>query len=126
MEAATAAGSAGKRALVSVLLCAALGGCSGLRFDDRPEPSREQLQRLVDRHANQAEVAAELGTRFTVYAKGTDSWPILERSAGRAPGDVRPLMSKYPKLLFYTTSYQYTWLCFDEAGTLKEFRIGSQ
>jgi hypothetical protein len=112
--------------LVCLLLLAGVTGCGSLRFENLPEPSREQLQQLVDRHARQTEVTAELGAAFTLYAKGTDSWRILEGSLDRVPAEVRPLIPKYPKVVFYTTSYQYTWLFFDGTDELKEFRIGSQ
>jgi hypothetical protein len=117
------------RASLAVVWTAALTcavGCSDLRFEHLPEPTREQLQRLVDGHANQAKVAAELGAGFTLYAKGSESWRALESCCASVPSAVRPLIQKYPTIMYYTTSYQYTWLFFDEAGRLKEFRIGSQ
>ena len=118
----------GRWRAASTVVCAmawmCASSCGTLQFDKTPAPTRDQLQRLVDSHASQAQVTRELGDGFTLYARGTPVWQALER--GNAPRYVVALSARYPRVVSYTTSYQQTWLFFDAAGTLREFRVDSQ
>jgi len=84
--------------ICSLLCIAVIGvGCRGAEELHQ----REVLDALIARGtATRADVERELG-KGDLYEKGTPGWTHLESmSRGRAQGQLRDMLPKYPKILY--------------------------
>jgi hypothetical protein len=91
---------------------------------------KRKLEALVSRGAARAEVAHELGPGFTMYEKDTPSWDDLQSFLNREPAsDLKPLrenVTKYPKVMYYTTAWRMTWIFFDEKDVIRAYYLTAQ
>jgi hypothetical protein len=96
--------------------------------DDREHKAK--LEALVSRSAARAEVARELGSGFTMYEKDTPSWDDLQSFLNREPAsDLKPLranVTKYPKVMYYTTAWRMTWIFLDDKDVIREYYLTAQ
>lgn len=110
--------------LFVLVACLSLAACEG----DRQH--RAVLDTLVRDGATQEQVVKQLGPGVTVYERGTPSWDDLQTFLAREPAsDLRPLrqaVQKYPRILYYTTSWRMTWLFLDERGVVREYYLTAQ
>jgi hypothetical protein len=99
-------------------------GCS----DDREH--QQKLEALVQRGANRADVAAELGPGYTMYENDAPSWNDLMKFLDREPAkDLLPLrenVKKYPKVMYYTTQWRMTWIFFDDKDVIRAYYLTAQ
>jgi hypothetical protein len=91
---------------------------------------KRELETLVQQGANRAEVARELGPGYRMHEKGTPSWNDLQSFLSREPvSDLVPLrenVSKYPKVMYYTTEWRMTWIFFDDKDVIRAYYITAQ
>lgn len=91
---------------------------------------KRKLEALVSSRAARAEVARELGPGFTMYEKDTPSWDGLQRFLNREPAsDLKPLrenVTKYPKVMYYTTAERMTWIFLDDRDVIRTYYLTAQ
>jgi hypothetical protein len=98
---------------------------SACRLPEDPHaPSKETLEQLLSERATRTRVEDVLGKEYTWYERGTPSWDALRN--GDDPEDVRKAIQIYPKLMFYTTMWQRTWIFLDDDDIVQAYFFGSQ
>jgi hypothetical protein len=103
-------------------------GCDSIGPGD---PGRRQLNGLVEKGATRQEVIATLGPGSTWYGRQGDvDYPHLVASLRREPASwgkpLRDAVARGEGILFYTSSWQMTWLFFDRADRLRGYWITAQ
>lgn len=91
---------------------------------------KKTLEQLVQRGATLNEVARELGPGSVLYEKGTPSWNDLQSFLNREPAsDLKPLrenVTKYPKVMYYTTAWRMTWIFLDDRDVIRTYYLTAQ
>jgi hypothetical protein len=106
------------RASVLLFAVTALTGCS---FAEERHQRRELESLLARGNATRIDVERALGPG-DLYQKGTPQWTHLEvLSKQRAHGQLREVLPKYSKILYYTSGWHITWVLLDENENLRGF-----
>ena len=91
---------------------------------------KKKLEVLVQRGATRAEVAQDLGPGYTMYEKETPSWEALQSFLKReAVSDLLPLrenVTKYPRVMYYTTAWRMTWIFLDDKDVIRAYYLTAQ
>jgi hypothetical protein len=65
-----------------------------------------------------------------MYEKNTPSWDALQSFLNREPAtDLKPLranVTKYPKVMYYTTAWRMTWIFLDDKDVIREYYLTAQ
>ena len=88
-------------------------------------PTEASLEQLLAEHATRVRIQEVLGKDYTWYEKGSSVWEEALRY-GDCPEDVRKAFDTYPKLMFYTTLWQRTWIFLDKNENMQAYFVGSQ
>jgi hypothetical protein len=103
-------------------------GCDSIGPGD---PGRRQLNGLVEKRATRPDVIAALGPGPRWYGRRGDAdHPHLLEFLNREPTSwgkpLRDAVARGDGILYYTSSWQMTWLFFDETDRLRGYWITAQ
>lgn len=111
----------------------AMGACLVVALGCQSRDDREhktKLDALVQRGATRTDVAQELGSGYTMYEKETPSWDQLQSFLQHEPAkDLIPLrenVTKYPKVMYYTTEWRMTWIFLDDKDVIRGYYLSAQ
>ena len=109
---------------LAVIACALLVGVS------EGCTNEGELQEIVDRKGTRSDIVQLLGPNYILYEKGTPSWSTVETFTYRRDPELAKRFAaattKYPKVMYYTTTWVMTWVFLDDKDQVREFYRASQ
>ena len=93
---------------------------------DPGAPTDKTLQALLAEHATRTRVEEVLGKGYKWYEKGTSSWRAYESALSSEPERVRDAAEKHPRLMYYTTMWQRTWIFLDDHDVMQVYFTSTQ
>jgi hypothetical protein len=106
---------------VTVLLVFPFAACSPV--NDPTAPNQETLRKLLLDGANRHQVEKTLGAGYRLYERGGSGWDSLRSTSSQK---VQEATNRFPRVMFYTTMWQRTFVFLDKDDVMRDFAITDQ